>query len=806
MADDFNELPDELQGGAAEPAQPVKPRLSESERAERLNALGVAIAAKRDAAVKARKESGIEDVWLACEEAYLGIDDANRAEFAKARWAKPTSMQGPLQANNVQVTGNKSTAYVRLTTRYVDMGAAKLSEIVLPIDDKAFAFDPTPVPDLVAHKDDKTPIRTPDGAMVWRKAREDEMAALIQANPAAAFMGAQEGLQPEVPVTRKDVVEAAMEDATKAAKKAEQRIYDWMVESRYPMQMRKVIHDSARIGVGVLKGPFPDMRTARAYADKKLTISKKVAPACKWIDPWNLFPAGNCGENIHDGDHIFERDYLGPASLRALKDVRLKDARYPEGRPVYIGSAIDKVLQEGPGKCNAEESRNPQQQQPAEKNRFEIWYFTGVLNREDMECMGTPGLEDLPDEVVECPCIVTLVNDSVIRCTPNPLEKTGAFPYRTFPWSRRAGSWAGVGVGEQVSMPQKGVNAGVRGLMNNAGKSSGSHIVMDQHKVVPADGSWSMDVGDKLWHLAGDGLTDDIRKVFMTYTIPNLGEQIMAIIEFWKREAEQLSNIPLISQGQTGPNDVQTFGQAELQNNNANTLLRQLAYSLDDHITEPLVGDFYEWLLLDPDVPDDEKGDFQINARGSIAMVEKAIQEQTLAQLLPLSLNPVWGQDPKKLMAEFLRAKRINPKATEYTEQELAQMQSQPPPKSDTVAAAEIRAQSAERIAEMREATQQVRIQADTDRDTQYNNSLANRDAATHDARMAELALRERIALAEFANRHQLSLEDAKVRLTTEAMKLRAQIRLSAGGSGPQVANPSVEPAGRAPEGEAFQK
>jgi hypothetical protein len=50
------------------------------------------IGAKRDAAVQARKESGIEAIWTAAEEAYLGIDELNRSEFSGSRWAKPTSM------------------------------------------------------------------------------------------------------------------------------------------------------------------------------------------------------------------------------------------------------------------------------------------------------------------------------------------------------------------------------------------------------------------------------------------------------------------------------------------------------------------------------------------------------------------------------------------------------------------------------------------------------------------------------------------------------------------------------------------
>ena len=67
------DLPDELRVG--EEDSPENPNQA------RLDALGIAIAAKRKAAIDARRDSGIESVWMAAEEAYLCIDDQNRGDF-----------------------------------------------------------------------------------------------------------------------------------------------------------------------------------------------------------------------------------------------------------------------------------------------------------------------------------------------------------------------------------------------------------------------------------------------------------------------------------------------------------------------------------------------------------------------------------------------------------------------------------------------------------------------------------------------------------------------------------------------------
>ena len=144
--------PDKFLGRAVTPANPT---LSDSERDERLNDLCWLISSKRKEAVTYRKTSGIEDMWLACEENYLGVDDLNRDTFAKAKWAKPLSINGPLTSQSRRGSNDlRSKAFVRLTSRYVDFGVAKLCEIILPIDDKAFSFDGTPEPDLIKQQSD----------------------------------------------------------------------------------------------------------------------------------------------------------------------------------------------------------------------------------------------------------------------------------------------------------------------------------------------------------------------------------------------------------------------------------------------------------------------------------------------------------------------------------------------------------------------------------------------------------------------------------------------------------------------------
>lgn len=778
--DKYNaDLPDELQGRTT-PEFDEAPKENAIDRQDRLNAISQVFAKLRDESVKARRESGVEELMAACEDAYLGIDDQNRPA-ERSQWAKPTSMVGPL-TKHIPRNGNKSTAFVRLTARYVDMGAAKVSEITLPIDGKAFSFGPTPVPELAAALEDQTPVQGPNGPVT-------------QQMPDGSAK----------PLTVGDLAKKRMEKATEAAEKAETRIYDWMVESRYPMQMRKVMHDAARLGVGVLKAPFPELRKAQSFSVKDgvavLESIQKVTPAYKWVSPWNLFPHKGCGEDIHTGDFLFERDYIAEQTLRELKH----EIDAENGKPLYISSQIDKVIEEGPNKARMD-SRNP-----ADKNnnsQYELWNFYGTLTRADFLAFEPAlGDEDLPEELNEIYCIISVINDTVIRATINPLD-SGKFPFHTFPWSRRSGSWVGVGVAEQVSLPQTIVNAATRRLLDNAGISSGAQIVVKQNAIVPADGNWQI-TPDKLWFMTEDSTVDDIRKIFMSVTFPNLGNQLAEIIQYGFKLAEEATNIPLISQGQQGPQDPKTFGQAELQNNNANTLLRQIAYNLDDSITEPVVKASYEWLLMDPDVPADEKGDFEINARGSIAMVEKSIQEQTLTMLGQMSLNPAFGISPEKWAEEFVRVKRMDPTKIQYSEEEKQKMREQPPPEAPQVTIAKMREAGAMQRAQIAANVTMQKAQMDTDRDTIYTQSMMRRDQTNAEMRRAELSIKREIAYLTLQINKGINVDNNKTSLASTVMKLQTQKQLSyaamQNGKAQQVATPPTEPAGKAAPGHAYE-
>lgn len=733
--------------------------LKRQQRDARIEALSKVVAKSRDEAVSARQASGIERIWDEDEEYYLGIDDANRHNHAYTKGMNPDS---GITSNTREETAGRCTAFFNITRQFVDSASARMGDILLPAGDWNFALKPTPMPEMDEIKGSAQPVVSQAG---------------VATNPDGS------------PYTLGQFQQEETADAGRKVSKAELQIRDWLTECRYHAEVRKVIEDAAKIGTGILRGAYPKKQKTRAMIGGKLVMQDKIIPSSKRIDPRNFFPAPNCGDDIQRGSYVLERDYLSARELRDLKGVT-----------GYIDKNIDKVLEEGPGKCNEAREGNKAAAAVQEDKRFEVWYYFGDVNIDDLDALGAKkeGDEPGPDMV---PAVVVLINDTVIRGFVNPLD-TGEFPYDVMPWQRMADVPWGVGVSRQGRTAQEMLNASARALMDNMGVSAGIQFIIKRGVVVPADGDYRI-TRNKVWYVNEEADVRAAQDALTAIEIPSVQAELTNIIQLAYKMMEDATGISFLLQGQQG-SAPDTVGGMELLHKNSSSLLRRIARTFDENITEPHIIRYYDWLLLHGD--DEMKGDFKIEALGSSALVEREIQAMQAQQILQLALNPAFGYSPKKAADELLRAWRFQPSKFEMDDDEKQAQQQQQPAPPPAVQAAQIRAASAEKIAAARAQAETEKMRMDMDRDTVYAQSMAERDRMTFDQRAAELQLRKELALLDYANKHQLKLEDVKKDLATTAMKLRTTKELAAAqlSANKLPINPPVEPPGRARPGHSF--
>lgn len=737
-------------------------QLKRQKSQERIAALGIIVAKKREEAISARKSLGIDRIIQEDEEYYLGIDDENRSTHA---FTKSMSPNGGLSSNTKsEKSDNRCTAFFNITRQFVDSASARMGDILLPSGDWNFTIKPTPIPELLSLKDSAAPI-----VNLLTNQR------VTNQDGSTATLG--QFAQSET---------AAIDERVR---KAEQRIKDWLTECQYHAEVRKVIEDAAKVGTGVLRGAYPALSKTRAIVNGALVIEEKTVPASKRINPVNFFPDPACGDNIQNGSYVFERDFLSARQLRDLKN--------EEG---YIAENIDKVLEEGAKKNQAAINDN-------DKDRFEVWYYFGMVDIDDLDALGVS--QDAMEGKDLAPAVVVMVNDTVIKGFVNPLD-TGEFPYDVMPWQRISDSPWGIGVSRQGRTAQETVNASARVMMENLGLSGSPQVILRQSAIRPADGDWNL-VRGKLWLATAEADTRSVSDAFVAVNIPSMQQEMANVIQMGYKMFEDATGISFLLQGQQG-SAPDTVGGMQLLHQNASSLLRRVARVFDENITEPHIRRYYDWLMMYGD--DDEKGDLHIEAVGSSSLVEREIQSMQAAQILQMALNPAFGYSPKKAADELLRSWRFNPAKFEMDEKEKQSMQQSAPPPQ--VVAAQIRAESDKQVAQIKAQADLAMDKNDTDRDAIYVKAQSDRDSNQAAYLMQKLQLEKEIAILKYATDKQISLEKVKADLASKSMELQVQRELSAAaneiqlasskrGKEPQVAA-SQEVIGRAPDGMSFER
>jgi hypothetical protein len=734
--------------------------------AAKVDSFGAALVSKRQEAITGRKNSGIEDEWTLAEESYQGVDDANRAE----NLGKPSGHNGGYINSAVRpAAGTRSTVYLNITRPYVDAAAAKVGDMLLPTDDRNWGISPTPVPAI---------------------AKVEESQELANTPMAQAILDLQA-------------------KAREACKGAERQIEDWLVECQWHAEFRKVIEDCARLGTGVLKGPFPTKRKSKAVKRiggmTAMMMEERICPASQCINPWNFYPDPSCGEDIQDGSYCWEKDLISAKKLRELK-----------GIPGYLSWQIDKVLEEGPGGKHKTETFAPGKVKAQDDDQFEIWYFHGTASREDLEAAGVeiPG-----DQMLAVPCLVIMVNDCVIRAALTPMDD-GEYPYDVMPWQRKPNMPWGTGIAIQINTPQRMINAGARNMMDNAGYSAGPQIAMRRDAVEPADGTWQI-TPRKIWFIKEGADVNAVQQAIVAINIPTMQQELLNIIQFALKMAEDVTGLPMIMQGQTGQQGraAETVGGMQMLNNNASVVLRRIARLADDRVTERHIRRYYRWLMEFHD-DDSIKGDFQIDARGSTALVERDLQNQTILGMAEMVLNPAFEVDPKKWFSEFLKSQRLDPERFQMDKEKLAEVQAAAAqqPQAPQIAAAQIRAETELQKTQMllqakaQESQQEAELrmmqaQSEYDRDTAYVQAENQRTQIEHEAKMQELMLKRELAMLDYANKREMTLEQVKADLAKESMRINSVKELAAmKASADMMPKPPVEPAGRAQNGMSYQQ
>lgn len=490
----------------------------------------------------------------------------------------------------------RSMLYLRLSRAKVKSLNARLSDMLFPAGDKNWTITATPMPTL-------------DEEMY-----ADEIAQLRQR--------AQEAGQQLSPTA---IESAIREVARDCAARMEKTVNDQLEEGGYESVCRKVIASGNMYGTGILKGPLgsPQMtrRWRRMQGQWVLEDRKVVKPHFAFVPLWYYYPDPLATEREQCRYEFDAR----PATASDIAKLRRDDAYMPE--------QIDKVLSTYPnGNVNQlelweqslRELSKDQVNKPNPTGRFRIMERWGTIKASTLKAAGLP----VEDESVDYEAQVWQVGHIVIRIDINPFD-SGSRPFKLFYFDKDESSIWGEGMCSIMRDTERGANTSVRAMVDNAAMAAVPNLEVNT-RLMPEEQDLDTFTSGRVWHRTGSA-ADAQYPAVRVIDIPIRTAEFAQLLKLFMELGDEVTTVPRFTYGGTdGAAVSKTVGGLSMLMGQANISLKDLAKNWDDGITEPFIGDCYDWNMQFNDDPT-IKGDHEVTARGSSSLVAKEIRSNALA-------------------------------------------------------------------------------------------------------------------------------------------------------------------------------
>jgi hypothetical protein len=543
----------------------------------------------------------------------------------------------PAQLAVLEQSGGMNIVFSDLTETKCRAGSAWIRDIVLPVGERPWGLDPTPLAELP-----ETLKRS-----IVNKAIEQAQQVMQQmaqpgppgpdGQPAAPQVMSREDFRAKVQEIGDQLRSAAEQKVAKVAKqratRMEKQIADRLDEGGWAIAMDSFVEDFVTYPAAIMKGPVYQRVQTLTWADGWVPKVTKDAKQCwEQVSPFDVYPAP-AAKDPQKGDFI-ERMRLWRNVLFDLK-----------GLPGFQDEQIDMALRDYSGGHLEGWLWTEAERQRLTQESMYMWLSPpGVIDA--LNYWGSvPGWkliswgvsEDI-EPTREYECNVIVVGRFVIYAALNP-DPLGARPYRKACYDEIPGAFWGRSVPDLASTPQKMCNAIACAMADNLSMASGPMVWVHADRL--ADGENSLEIFPwKVWQLKSDpsqGVNPGVGFFQPTDNSANLN----AGYEKWEMRADDSTGIPRYTYGNErvgGAGDTAS-GLAMLLNSAAKGLRRAIG-NIDMHVIAPNIGSaFVNEMLYNPD--ESIKGDCKAVPRGAAAILIKDSAQQRRIQFLGMTANPI---------------------------------------------------------------------------------------------------------------------------------------------------------------------
>lgn len=521
-----------------------------------------------------------------------------------------------------------------------------------------------------------------DGSRNWNTSptKDPEVNPLVLQKALDGF-AREWGRPPANQVERETVREEAAEIAARAmAEVIEDQISEHPGRAGYRGVARKALDQGLRYGHCVLKGPQVEQKEEARYVlptggdgaalggwDLR-SQGMAFLPYIEAPDIWRIYPDPNAAsaESLRYvfHEHLWtkaefqkyaqRRDFRGGRMLAHMRRFRDGDADLKDWE-----RDVRTLMGERP---DAKESPTI----PADaEDRYRVIERWGWIPGdkladagEDLTALLDPGqverlLELAADEgkgeeeqdqfLLDCaramdfPCLVFMLSTGeIIKYVPQPLKGV-AIPYYFWWYEKDEHSMFGDGIPADMRDPQGAFNAALRAAIDHMGAVAGPQVAFNASAL--ADPNDTDIVPFKKWIFNDVENMDTAIKFFSMSS--NINEYIR-LLEFLQNFIDEVT-VPRYMHGDSRVSGAgRTMRGLSMLMGTFGVNVDELVKTWDDNVAAPFIRAMYHWnMQLNP--REDIKGDYNVVAFGSSALVAKEVQSEAYAKALDVSRQPEYA-------------------------------------------------------------------------------------------------------------------------------------------------------------------
>lgn len=543
---------------------------------------------------------------------------------------------------------SRSKVFVHLTRTKTLSAYARIMDL-LAGHDRHWEIDPTPIPDL-------------------SKEQKMELTELIQRAVAAENPGA-----PIPEPTEQDMRALAEDMARDANNKMRTRIEDQLIDVDYDRMFKASGLEFVIIGNCALKGPIVRMKNKRRWVRGAegfdVEETEERIPGLDAPSVFDLYP-DPYASSIEDAIGIFERHVLTTSMLRDLGQ-----------HPGFNVDAIEDVITLTPGGNHDELDHEVErrrlagvQNNNAKHGRFDVLEYWGQVSGFDLQSAGIPVTEK--NLTKELQANVWFTGQRTIRTQLNPL-KPQRLPYQIARFEKNPHQFWGIGVPRQMRDSQIIYNASMRTLLDNLAISSGPQVEVNNDLLMPGESPTDLK-GWRVWLREGG---DPQHPLLRFYYPENIAANLGTVMETARKIMDEETNSPSYTHGEQMPGLNKTASGMSMLMGASNISMKNVIKNLDDDLITPTISGFYDWNMQ---WSEDEsiKGDSQVKAQGSTALLAKEVQSQRLLQYATMTNNPmdmslIGPAKRGKILQKVAQAMDLNPEEVAPSDDDIKRLEAQ---------------------------------------------------------------------------------------------------------------------------------